>query len=60
MNHDLMMMRDHSPTFPDSEGLSVRDDGRAALAAVYSGADFPEWDALVDQLEDRGLRVVRG
>jgi hypothetical protein len=44
---------------PDAERLSIRDDLRASGACVYSGFDFPEADALIDALEDRGLRVVR-
>lgn len=39
--------------------LSIRDDLRRALAEVYAGADWPEADALLDQLDTLGLRVVR-
>jgi len=35
------------------------DDVRLALSGVYSGADWTDAQALIDQLEDRGLRVVR-
>ena len=45
---------------PDAEHLAVRDDFRAAGACVYAGFDFPEADAMLDALEDRGLKVVRG
>jgi hypothetical protein len=44
--------------FPDAPALSLRSLGQEALEAIYDGADFDEWDALVDQLEARGLRVV--
>jgi hypothetical protein len=31
---------------------------RDALAAVYSGASLGDAEALLDQLEERGLRLV--
>jgi hypothetical protein len=43
----------------EAERLSKIDDVRLALAAVYSGADTLEAEALLDQLADRGLEVRR-
>lgn len=45
--------------FPDAEELARREDVRSALEAVYHGADSTDADALLDRLEDHGLRVVR-
>lgn len=42
----------------EAERLSVRARGQDALAAILDGARFDDWDALCDQLADRGLRVV--
>lgn len=38
---------------------AAREALRDALAAVWSGADFTDADAVIDQLDDRGYRVVR-
>lgn len=35
-----------------------REVVQAALAAVWSGADFTDADAVLDQLGDRGASVV--
>lgn len=40
-------------------GLKAREALRNALAEVWSGADFTDTDAVLDQLDDRGYRVVR-
>lgn len=37
----------------------AREVLRDALAEVWSGADFTDADAVIDQLDDRGYRVVR-
>lgn len=34
--------------------------GVVALGEVYAGADLDDWNALVDQLELVGLRVIVG
>lgn len=41
-----------------SEREAARDALRAALAEVWSGADYVDTDAVLDQLDDRGYRVV--
>lgn len=38
---------------------AAREALRDALAAVWSGADFTDTDAVIDQLDDRGYLVVR-
>jgi len=38
---------------------AAREVLRDALAEVWSGADFTDTDAVIDQLDDRGYRVVR-
>lgn len=38
---------------------AAREVLRDALAAVWSGADFLDADAVIDQLDDRGYLVVR-
>lgn len=39
--------------------MTIREEIGDALAGVYSGAGRPEVDALIDQLLDRGLVIVR-
>ena len=42
-----------------AERQEAREALRDALAEVWSGADFLDTDAVIDQLDDRGYRVVR-
>lgn len=50
-------MRD--PLLEEAARLLLVTDVRLALEAIYDGADFTDVDALIDQLEDRGLKIVR-
>lgn len=42
----------------EAERLSLRGRVRDALDEVYAGAGDIETAALIDQLDDRGLRIV--
>jgi hypothetical protein len=44
--------------YPDADRLLVRDEHMAAVCEVFD-AGLVEFEALEDQLSDRGLRVVR-
>jgi hypothetical protein len=44
--------------YPDADRLSIRDEHMAAVCEVFD-AGLVEFEALEDQLSDRGLMVVR-
>jgi hypothetical protein len=52
-----MSMTDHQAV--EAQRLLLRTDLRCALGAVYDNPGWLEVDALIDQMEDRGLRLVR-
>lgn len=57
MNHaQIGMTPSAAPSWPD---LQLVDDVRRALECVYDGADSDDAAALLDKLEDVGLRVTR-
>ena len=45
--------------YTDAERLALVEDVRRALREVYQGAETQEVLALLDHLEDVGLRVTR-
>jgi hypothetical protein len=48
-----------SPPFPDTDRLLLQDSLASALSCVFHGADSTDAAALLDALDDHGLKVVR-
>lgn len=54
--HDAAMLSEAEHTWP---ALALVEDVRLSAAEVWHGAEWVDAEALLDQLETRGLKVVR-
>jgi hypothetical protein len=58
MMDEAARRRSHAAALAESARARGREVLRDALAEVWSGADFADADAVIDQLSDRGHVVV--